>query len=507
MRRLRSARRLLVARERLEPSLVGSRKIPQKPIWMFGDSRVEEKSYLYLKPMTIVSANMAQRLGNPAARQRFNQWLRLYAPNVLLTQEPFKPSQTSRPELSGYRLVGTSPQISAWVNKAGPTPEVIEHDDRWHEIRFAEYVIHNIYLSPYSARERRELLLELAETLRTRKDENSVILADFNLAPQPEDGLFGGELSKFTKAHERKALLTLLEAGALTDVTCPGEDESREFTFERVQRGLPIRFRCDLCLMSTSLAGASEVDYDHSVRSPQSGFTDHSAIVVRLPAQGCREPEPINAELTSLSSGLPTRTEVCHVAAAYKTAIRRTTASQIAHSIWEQGLLKKLSIRSIMDFGCGFGEDVNFYRERGLSCDGFDPAPTFGFSKSPESQFDMVTVVFVINVLPSKEDRIAALRSAANLVRHGGYMLIAARSKSAVTRAAERGTWTRTGDGWISSPAKNTFQKGISEGELGWLLAHACLEVTCCSLRLSSDVSWVLGVKTAADPKAEAITG
>ena len=43
--------------------------------------------------MRIVSANLNQRLGNPAVRSRVELWLGTKAPDLFLSQEPFKPSQ------------------------------------------------------------------------------------------------------------------------------------------------------------------------------------------------------------------------------------------------------------------------------------------------------------------------------------------------------------------------------------------------------------------------------
>ena len=116
-------------------------------------------------------------------------------------------------------------------------------------------------------------------------------------------------------------------------------------------------------------------------------------------------------------------------------------------------------------------------------------------SRPEGGQFDLVTVVFVVNVLPSREDRLAAVRDAASFVRPGGHILVAARSESAVASEARRGGWAKCNDGWISSPSKGTFQRGIPREEIGWLYGAVGFEIAAVDFRLSPDVSWLVGKK------------
>lgn len=94
-------------------------------------------------------------------------------------------------------------------------------------------------------------------------------------------------------------------------------------------------------------------------------------------------------------------------------------------------MISALGVRSVLDYGCGWGKDVEFYRANALVADGYDPEPRFGWTTLPSQQYDLVCVVFVINVLPSVPHRLAAVRSAASFSRPGGYVLIAARSPRA----------------------------------------------------------------------------
>jgi exonuclease III len=446
--------------------------------------------------MRIVSVNLNQRLGNSAARSRFKEWLSTQRPHLLVAQEPFKPAQLERPALDGYRLISTSSLISAWIADDLEWPTVIKHNERWHEIRFEGVAIHNVYLSPYSSKERRDLMLAMADAFEQAGRGPSVIVGDFNFAPRPEDGLFGNQASKFTKLPERLAFERLLQSWGLVDVMRPIDGSDSVFTFERVQQGELSRFRCDLGLVSATLLGSVAVTYDHRVRAKGEAFTDHSAIIVDLPTieliasvgvvkSGSRTSVPRG---NSSGEYVPISSEASH-----KTAIRRRAASQIARGLLGQGVLEKLGVRSILDFGCGYGEDVRSYRTAGFEAAGFDIEPGFGWSRPLGQEFDFVTLVFVVNVLPSIDDRLAAVNDAAQFLRGGGHILIAARSESAIAEAAKRGHWSTFNDGWISSPSKATFQKGISRAEIGWLLGASGLLIADCPLRLSSDVSWLVG--------------
>lgn len=448
--------------------------------------------------MKVGSANLNQRIGNTASRRRFESWLHYRDLDVVLAQEPFNSKAEERPVLTGYELISTSPLLSAWAKAPQASRfQVRQHGDRWQELSVGGLNLHNLYLSPHSSKERRDLLDQIASHITDNTP--SIVLGDFNLAPRPEDGRFGQQESGFTSPAERRAFARLLSAATLVDATCSSGDAEPEFTFERMQQGKQIRFRCDLALVSAALIPSTSIEYDHTVRIGASAFTDHSAILVSLPiidgnnqtvnnAQGSRRPSIRGTAMARRISA----------ADSHKTAIRRRDPSQIARALSQQGILEKLDVHSVLDVGCAYGEDVRFYRSLGFDAEGFDPEPRFGFDGTPDRQFDLVTLVFVVNVLPSPEERLDAAIGASRFVRPGGFLLIAARSESAVRTEARRGNWPSHNDGWISSAAKGTFQKGIAQPELGWLLGAAGLAIVDCPLRLSSDVSWIVGAKRAA---------
>lgn len=445
--------------------------------------------------MRALSVNLNQRVGNPATMAKFMSWLGTRPPDVVLAQEPFRPSYPDRPELPGYCLAGTTPLVSCWVAEKAPRPQVLYHADRWLELRFGSISLHNVYLSPDHSSERTRLLTDLATAIAQAAQVNVVVLGDFNLAPRPEDGLFGGTPSKFTRAAERHALAQLLSTCELVDATRPQEGENPEFTFERVQRDRWLQFRCDLALVSKALLTSVSVGYDHTVRRNPDGFTDHSAILVDGPSDLLTPARSATAEVATKPKTEVRSSERRLAEASHKTAMRRGAASQIARRLHEQGILKDLEVKSVLDYGCGHGKDVEFYRSLGYKTEGYDVEPAFGWTDPPGADYDLVTLVFVVNVLPSPQHRLEVVQAASRHLRRGGHLLIAARSEAAIAEAADAGRWVPAGDGYLSSPGKGTFQKGIGPVELGWLLGAAGLQPAHCTLRLSGDVSFALGFR------------
>jgi hypothetical protein len=325
-----------------------------------------------------------------------------------------------------------------------------------------------------------------------------VIVGDFNLAPRSEDGLFGANPSTFTTVGERTALTVLLNTGNLFDATCPTNEREPTFTFERTVKGQSSRFRCDLALISEHLRPSVTVVYDNTVRRRGEGFTDHSAIVVDIADLAIQIPVvdiyvPISFSEPDRPNERAHRTAAVIATASHKTAIRRREPSKIARNLHAQGVLKELGVKSILDFGCAYGADVAFYRENGFTSDGYDIEPRFGRTQMSDTLFDLVTVVYVVNVLPTLEHRLAAVRAAAERVKPGGHMLLVARSDSAITREAHRRQWEPFNDGWISSRDRGTFQKGIRHSELAWLLGAVAMPIYPCGLRCSGEVAWAFG--------------
>jgi SAM-dependent methyltransferase len=215
------------------------------------------------------------------------------------------------------------------------------------------------------------------------------------------------------------------------------------------------------------------VDVDHSPRFGDNAFTDHSGLVLRLPVT---LEQAVAEEQDTLFSLLPE--PVTEVTAReyqpHKTAMSRRAESSYARFVGEV-LAPRLGLKTVLDHGCGRGSDVEYYRSIGMIADGWDPHPGFGATTEPQGQYDMVTSVFVLNVLPDPWQRIRALQHAAGFLKPHGHLLVVVRSPADIAPRAASAAWAFHHDGYWSSPAKGTFQKGITAAEIIALAWHAGL--------------------------------
>lgn len=207
--------------------------------------------------------------------------LRQWKPDLVLAQEPWD-SRALHVVPEGYELTTSTGLMAIWSHRLAAMPQVVHHSNRWQELNFDTFAIHQVYLSPSSSKDRRSLLEEIADTV-ANFHKPLIVAGDFNLAPQLEDGVFGIEASRWTRRTERAAFERLLVVGCLADSTRAADTARQEFTFERHTLGKELRFRCDLALISLALNRNVFAQYDHSVRIGPSRFTDHSAVVIDMP--------------------------------------------------------------------------------------------------------------------------------------------------------------------------------------------------------------------------------
>ena len=159
-------------------------------------------------------------------------------------------------------------------------------------------------------------------------------------------------------------------------------------------------------------------------------------------------------------------------AASFKTAIARRGASAPANTLTpciERVLAESSpnpSVRGVLDYGCGRGADVNYFRSLGIDAVGYDPHAPFGFAESPTGLFMVVTLIFVLNVLPTVEARLEAMRGAAARLAPKGVLFVATRSTAAIRREAARNGWRAWGDGFVSHERRGTFQHGMDAVEI-----------------------------------------
>jgi len=130
-----------------------------------------------------------------------------------------------------------------------------------------------------------------------------------------------------------------------------------------------------------------------------------------------------------------------------------------------------LDFESVLDFGCGWSKDFEFFQENGIDAVGYDRDPKFDCFTKPDEKFDLVNMFFVINVLPSKEERLEAISEAKEFVKDDGALLIITRTGREIEKKGKEKEWPTYNDGYISRDTSKwaTFQKGHSEKEIIYL--------------------------------------
>ena len=101
------------------------------------------------------------------------------------------------------------------------------------------------------------------------------------------------------------------------------------------------------------------------------------------------------------------------------TAKERQSLSFPAKYLMNQGLL----VGGVLDFGCGFGKDVELLKEKGLNIVGYDKHyfPTY-----PTQRFDTIICFYVLNVL-LQEEQANVLMEISRLLKPSGKAYFAVR--------------------------------------------------------------------------------
>lgn len=101
------------------------------------------------------------------------------------------------------------------------------------------------------------------------------------------------------------------------------------------------------------------------------------------------------------------------------TAKERESISFPARILLNQNLL----VGDVLDFGCGFGNDVKVLQEKGINVDGYDK---YHFPEYPKKKYDTIICLYVLNVLLPEEQAIV-LMELSQLVKPTGKVYIAVR--------------------------------------------------------------------------------
>ena len=150
----------------------------------------------------------------------------------------------------------------------------------------------------------------------------------------------------------------------------------------------------------------------------------------------------------------------------HKTAIGRGAVSRPIRQGLDDLLVSEG--RSILDYGCGRGGDVDRLRKLGFDAVGWDPVHQPGGEKRPS---DVVNLGYVVNVIEDARERASTLKRAWSLA--GEVLIVAARLTEERKRCARI---EETRDGVVTSIG--TLQKFFSQSEFtAWV--SATLETPC----------------------------
>lgn len=144
----------------------------------------------------------------------------------------------------------------------------------------------------------------------------------------------------------------------------------------------------------------------------------------------------------------------------HKTAIDRNQLSQPMQALARHNYLN--GEYSVLDYGCGKGDDVRELEAHGIDVTGWDPVHR---PNEEYSNRDIVNLGFVLNVIEDREERTKTLINAWN---HADRVLVVAVMVAGDSVISQ---FTPYKDGIITS--RNTFQKYYSQGEIRYYIENA----------------------------------
>lgn len=132
----------------------------------------------------------------------------------------------------------------------------------------------------------------------------------------------------------------------------------------------------------------------------------------------------------------------------WHSAFNRRALSRPMRIGLESGIIHRKI--SLFDYGCGFGGDVSRLRKNGITANGYDP---YYFPRNQLIYSDIVTCLFVIDVIPDEDMRYAVLKKCWLLSRD--HLIVAARMDGTA-----RSLGVKSGDGMAK---QRTFQRGWTQ--------------------------------------------
>jgi SAM-dependent methyltransferase len=108
----------------------------------------------------------------------------------------------------------------------------------------------------------------------------------------------------------------------------------------------------------------------------------------------------------------------------YRTAIRRGKMSAPTRWLMEEGYLELE--KTILDFGCGKGDDVRTLTEEGFDVTGYDLHHE-PFKHYPTGDYDTVICNYVLNVSKDDHEMRAMIAEIYSFIKNGGEAFISVR--------------------------------------------------------------------------------
>lgn len=141
----------------------------------------------------------------------------------------------------------------------------------------------------------------------------------------------------------------------------------------------------------------------------------------------------------------------------YRTAIVRDRLSAPMQALHRHGIMTRST--TLLDYGCGQGDDVRALSAAGYDAVGWDP---YHAPEGPRRESDVVNLGFVLNVIEDPDERRATLKSAYTLARRCLSVAVM------VTGKADVSGLTPYRDGYLTR--RKTFQKYFAQAELRSLI-------------------------------------
>ena len=231
----------------------------------------------------------------------------------------------------------------------------------------------------------------------------------------------------------------------LLPVDAPGRDSYVALTQELERRGL---------FVDMTRRGRQEA-WEAALAAAHIEVRDHRVMAAGALAECATRPERTDSPLC----------EDMPPVARHRTAIGRNSLSAPMAALNAAGLLE--GGVSVLDYGCGRGDDVRALRAAGIDAIGWDPH--FAPDQSILAARDIVNLGFVLNVVEDPEERRDVLRRAFDLAERCLVVAVMLVGKGDVSGQRPHG------DGFLSS--RGTFQRYYTQAELRAYLFDT-LEVT-----------------------------